>query len=247
MSQTTNDMKQRKLNRFLYFSVVISFIVPVVFLILRMIFGNVPSNEAGYHSNLDYILMIIQCLLGLIVINLPTFLARKLRFELPMTLYGMYIVFLYCAIFLGEVRSFYYLIPYWDSILHAFSSLMLGFLGYMLITILVQDEHIVLHLSPVFTAIFAFGFAFSIGAAWEIYEFLVDGFFSTNMQKYMSVSGELLLGHAALFDTMKDLMIDAGGALTASIIGNISIKHDRKWILMKLQKSNSKNNQEEPK
>lgn len=80
MSQTTNSLKQRKLNNFLYVSVVISFIVPVVFLIFRMLFGNVPSNEAGYHSDADYILMIIQCLLGLIVINLPTFLSRKLKF-----------------------------------------------------------------------------------------------------------------------------------------------------------------------
>lgn len=45
-------------------------------------------------------------------------------------------MFLYCAVFLGEVRNFYYVVPFWDVILHAFSSLMLGFFGLMVISIL---------------------------------------------------------------------------------------------------------------
>lgn len=229
-------LSQQKFNKFLYFSVVLSFIIPVIFMIFRMIFGRVPTTEAGYHSEADYALMIIQCLLGLFVINIPLFLERKLKFELPMTLYGMYIVFLYCAIFLGEVRSFYYIIPFWDSILHAFSSLMLGFFGYMVITILVRDDHIVLSLSPTFTAIFAFCFSLSVGALWEIYEFVFDGLLNLNMQKFMTVSGELLVGHEALADTMKDIIIDAIGAFTATVIGSLAIKHEKKWIYPKLQK-----------
>ena len=239
MHYTTNNNKQQRFNNILYISVVISFIVPIIFLILRMIFGNVSSNVAGYHSDADYILMIIQCLLGLIVINLPTFLARKLKFELPMTLYGMYIIFLYCAIFLGEVRSFYYVIPFWDSILHAFSSLMLGFFGFMAITILLRDEHIVMSLSPIFTAIFAFCFALSIGTVWEIYEYVFDGILGLNMQKFMTVDGTLLVGHAALADTMKDIIIDAIGALTATVIGSVAIKHDRTWMQPKLKKTDT--------
>ena len=239
MHYTTNNNKQQRFNNILYISVVISFIVPIIFLILRMIFGNVSSNEAGYHSDADYILMIIQCLLGLIVINLPTFLARKLKFELPMTLYGMYIIFLYCAIFWGEVRSFYYVIPFWDSILHAFSSLMLGFFGFMAITILLRDEHIVMSLSPIFTAIFAFCFALSIGTVWEIYEYVFDGILGLNMQKFMTVDGTLLVGHAALADTMKDIIIDAIGALTATVIGSVAIKHDRTWMQPKLKKTDT--------
>ena len=238
------ENSQLKFNIFLYISVVLSFIGPIVFIILRMIFGHAPNNEAGYHSAADYILMIIQCLLGLFVINIPLFLERKLKFELPMTLYGMYIVFLYCAIFLGEVRSFYYVIPFWDSILHAFSSLMLGFFGYMVITILVRDDHIVLSLSLKFTAIFAFCFSLSIGALWEIYEYVFDGLLGLNMQKYMTVSGELLVGHAALADTMKDIMIDTLGALTATIIGSIAIKHDKKWMYPKLRNEEDANSLE---
>ena len=226
--------RKEKLNIFLYCTVTVSFIVPIVFLILRMIFGNAPQNEAGYHSKADYVLMIVQCVLGLVVINLPQVLARRFRFVLPMPLYGMYIIFLYCAIFLGEVRSFYYTIPYWDSILHAFSSLMLGFFGYMVVTILVRDDHVVMKLSPLFTAIFAFCFALTIGSVWEIYEYTFDGLLGLNMQKFMTESGEMLVGHAALADTMKDIIIDALGALTATIIGSIANKFDKKWMYPEL-------------
>lgn len=226
--------RRERIGLFLYCSVILSFVIPIIFLVVRMLIGHVPQNEAGYHSSADYALMIVQCLLGLVVINLPQLLSKQFRFELPVALYVMYIVFLYCAIFLGEVRSFYYIIPFWDSILHAFSSLMLGFFGYMAVTILVRDDHVVMQLSPLFTAIFAFCFALSIGALWEIYEYVFDGLLGLNMQKFMTDSGELLVGHAALADTMKDIIIDAAGALTATVIGSIAMKHDKTWMYPKL-------------
>ena len=106
--------KKTKLGRVLYFGVTLSFLVPIVYLILRMVFGEGSASGVGMHSESDYLLMLMQCILGLITIHLPAILERKLRFELPGLLYGFYIVFLYCAIFLGEVRSFYYLVPKWD-------------------------------------------------------------------------------------------------------------------------------------
>lgn len=41
-----------------------------------------------------------------------------------------FLLFLFGAIYLGEVRGFYFRIPYWDTILHAFSGGMLGALGF---------------------------------------------------------------------------------------------------------------------
>ncbi|MDY3772985.1 MAG: hypothetical protein SO002_08270, partial [Candidatus Faecousia sp.] len=190
--------KKNRLGRILYFWVNLSFLVPIVYLILRLIFGGGSSNEAGYHSDSDYLLMLMQCILGLVTIHLPSILERRLRFELPGLLYGFYIVFLYCAIFLGEVRSFYYLFPRWDSILHFFSSMMTGFFGLMVVTILNRDRHVSMNLSPLFVCLFAFCFSVTIGSLWEIYEFLGDGLFGLNMQKFMTAQGELLVGHDAL-------------------------------------------------
>ena len=223
--------KKNRLGRILYFWVNLSFLVPIVYLILRLIFGGGSSNEAGYHSDSDYLLMLMQCILGLVTIHLPSILERRLRFELPGLLYGFYIVFLYCAIFLGEVRSFYYLFPRWDSILHFFSSLMTGFFGLMVVTILNRDRHVSMNLSPLFVCLFAFCFSVTIGSLWEIYEFLGDGLFGLNMQKFMTAQGELLVGHDALRDTMKDIIVDVLGALLASVIGMISIRRGTRWYI----------------
>ena len=229
--------KKNRLGRILYFWVNLSFLVPIVYLILRLIFGGGSSNEAGYHSDSDYLLMLMQCILGLVSIHLPSILERRLRFELPGLLYGFYIVFLYCAIFLGEVRSFYYLFPRWDSILHFFSSMMTGFFGLMVVTILNRDRHVSMNLSPLFVCLFAFCFSVTIGSLWEIYEFLGDGLFGLNMQKFMTAQGELLVGHDALRDTMKDIIVDVLGALLASVIGMISIRRGTRWYIPTLTRS----------
>ena len=233
----SGESRGRRLSIILYVGVTLSFILPIIFIIFKMIFGSDELSDAGYHSSADYALMIVQCLLGIVVINLPSLLAKKFRFELPGVLYALYIIFLYCAIFLGEVRSFYYVIPYWDSILHCFSSLMLGFFGFMVITILNRDEHTILHLSPFFVALFAFCFAVMIGSAWEIYEFTFDGLLGLNMQKFMTADGTLLVGRDALLDTMKDIIVDTIGALISSTVGYISVKHNnRDWLVPKLEK-----------
>ena len=229
--------KKNRLGRILYFWVNLSLLVPIVYLILRLIFGGGSSNEAGYHSDSDYLLMLMQCILGLVTIHLPSILERRLRFELPGLLYGFYIVFLYCAIFLGEVRSFYYLFPRWDSILHFFSSMMTGFFGLMVVTILNRDRHVSMNLSPLFVCLFAFCFSVTIGSLWEIYEFIGDGLFGLNMQKFMTAQGELLVGHNALRDTMKDIIVDVLGALLASVIGMISIRRGTRWYIPTLTRS----------
>lgn len=224
--------KTSRFGKFLYISVTLSFLVPIVYLILRMIFGGSGStSEAGFHSESDYLLMLMQCVLGLVTIHLPSILERKFRFELPSLLYGFYIVFLYCAIFLGEVRSFYYLVPQWDSVCHFCSSMMMGFFGLMVVTILNRDRHLAVSLSPFFVCLFAFCFSVALGAIWEIYEFATDGLFGMNMQKFMLADGTVLAGHAALADTMKDIIVDVLGSLLASTIGYFSIRKGDGWYI----------------
>ncbi len=220
------------MQKFLYVATTISFIIPIIYLILRMIFLHPEAeNQAGYHSEADYLLMLMQCILGLSTIHLPSILEKKLHFEIPGVLYGCYIVFLYCAIFLGEVRSFYYLIPQWDTICHFFSSMMTGFFGMMVVCILNRNEHVQMQLSPLFVALFAFSFSVMCGSVWEVYEFTADGLFGMNMQKFMTADGVQLVGHAALADTMKDIIVDILGAVLASTIGYFSIKYNHRWYI----------------
>ena len=146
----------------------------------------------------------------------------------PNTIVILYYIFLYCAIYLGEVRNFYYLIPHWDDILHAFSGAMLGALGFILVDILNKDNAVRVQLSPFFVALFSFCFALAVGALWEVYEFTFDAILGLNMQKHTTETGIALAGIDALTDTMWDIIIDAGAALLVSVIGFFATRERRK-------------------
>lgn len=185
---------------------------------------NVSEQELGVHLKSDYVLMLIQCCLGLVVMGLPSALEKKFSLAIPNSMSILYFVFLFCAIYLGEVRNFYYLIPCWDDILHCFSGAMLGAFGFTLVSILNDSEKIHVVLSPVFISLFAFCFALAGGAIWEIYEFSGDFLLGLNMQKHTMADGTMLVGIEALSDTMHDLIIDAAGALGVAIMGFIQMK-----------------------
>ena len=188
---------------------------------------SIPEGQAYTHLKSDYMLMFIQCLLGLLVLSLPSLVSRKWKLGIPNFIYLMYYAFLYCAIFLGEVLDFYYTVPHWDTILHFFSGAMLGALGFILVEWLNSSEKIRVSLSPALISIFAFCFALSCGALWEIYEFSFDSLLGLNMQKFMTETGEALIGRAALRDTMKDIIVDALAAALMSVIGYARLKTHR--------------------
>ena len=214
------EQTKAKIPKILGWILFLSLLVSILFSLLR--FLTAPESHTGQpfgKVKSDYLLMLIQCLLGLLVMLLPSFLDRKWKIVVPDTICVLYYLFLYCAIFLGEVMMFYYLIPHWDTMLHAFSGAMLGALGFVLIDILNKDIRVKVNLSPFFLSLFAFCFALAAGAVWEIYEFGFDGLLHLNMQKFRDEAGVVMLGRAALEDTMKDLIIDALSALGISVLG----------------------------
>lgn len=188
-----------------------------------------PGAEFGKVKS-DYLLMLLQCAFGLAVMFLPSMIERNWRIEIPGGMYVAYVVFLYAAIYLGEIRSFYYRVPNWDTILHGFSGLMLGSLGFAMVSLLNDSERVSIRLSPLFVSLFAFSFAVSLGVLWEVLEFSIDGVFGVNMQKFAEEGGARLSGRAALADTMGDLIVDSLGALLTSAAGFFSLKHRKGWV-----------------
>ncbi len=199
----------------------ISLALSIVFIIVSMILAPIkPLPEDPYRKvKSDYTLMLLQCCMGVVVMFLPGMMEKRLKLGIPSYIFVLYFVFLYCAIYLGEVRNFYYEVPHWDTILHAFSGAMLGALGFALVDILNRADRVPIHLSPFFVAFFAFCFALACGAVWEIYEFTFDGLLGLNMQKYAMEDGTPLNGREALADTMKDIIVDAIGALVIALLG----------------------------
>ncbi len=178
----------------------------------------------------DYGLMLLQCLLGPAAMYMPALLEHRIKVVIPSRMLIAYVLFLYGAIYLGEVRNFYHRLPHWDNILHMFSGGMLGALGYSVVIILNKTGKAPMNLSPFFVALFSFCFAVTMGVMWEIYEFTFDGLLGLNMQKFLLEDGTPLIGREAVTDTMYDLIVDCIGALIMSVFGYISLKHEKGWL-----------------
>lgn len=225
-------MKKINWRKCLSYFVMMSLIFSIVFIVMTMIAA--PSvadpNQPHVRIKSDYVLMLSQCIVGVFAMLLPGLLKKKINLEIPSNMIILYVLFLYCAIYLGEVRSFYYTVPHWDTILHTFSGAMLGALGFSFVSFLNNAEKVPMHLSPMFVVVFAFCFAITLGVVWEVYEFTADGLLGTNMQKFGLEDGTGFIGRAALVDTMKDLIVDAVGAFVMSVIGYISLKYKKGWV-----------------
>jgi len=214
----------------------VSLVLSVVYSCIRFLAApeTIAPGSSAERVRSDYLLMLTQCVLGLIVMALPSLIEKKWKLGIPNFIYILYYLFLYCAVFLGEVFDFYYAVPHWDTMLHFFSGGMLGALGFILIDLLNQNERIRISLSPLFVSLFAFSFALAAGAIWEIYEFTCDSFLRLNMQKYATEEGVLRIGQEALKDTMKDIIFDAIAALIVAVLGYLTnIRQKNKPTLAK--------------
>ncbi len=227
-------MNKNKINwqKILSYFVIITLISTIIFLVFAI--NKAPTvidpKEPFVRIKSDYALMLSQCILGVVAMLLPGMLEHKLKIEIPSNMLILYTIFLYFAIYLGEVKSFYYNVSNWDNILHTFSGAMLGALGFSIVTLLNKTERVPMNLSPVFVALFSFCFAVTLGVVWEFYEFTFDGLLGLNMQKFALEDGTQLIGRTALTDTMIDLFVDSVGALIISIIGYVSLKYNKGWI-----------------
>ncbi len=222
--------KKSRVTKIIGIVLLVTLVLSVVYALVNFILAPAQADPALPHQKLksDYLLMTTQCVLGIVVMMIPTIIARRWKVVVPDAIVIMYFVFLYCAIYLGEVHSFYYVIPHWDTILHAFSGAMLGALGFMLVDILNKDSKVSVSLSPLFLSVFAFAFALAAGSLWEVYEYSFDAILGLNMQKHTTQTGVALTGVQALSDTMKDIIIDALSALCVAVVGFFMSSSKRK-------------------
>ncbi len=126
---------------------------------------------------------VMYCGLALIFFSMPALFQDKFKLDIPNTLEIFLLFFIFSAQILGEIASFYAIIPIWDDILHTVNGFLAAAVGFGLVDLLNRSDKFSIKLSPLFLVITSFCFSMTIGVLWEIYEFSVDIFLGLDTQK----------------------------------------------------------------
>ncbi len=171
------------------------FVCAVVFIPLAYT-GKVVGGFNKYFALVSVLLMIwIPYILSVV----------KIKFDFSTLI--VYLVFIFLSTMVGSVWNIFAIWLWYDTVIHLFSGVLIGFVGYSLFT---QNTKTKLEYFWLF--IFIIAFTMLCGGVWEIYEFMADSLTGTNMQIYEGFAGQ-----DALVDTMIDIICDLGGSLIAAI------------------------------
>ena len=152
---------------------------------------------------------VATCFLVLVLFLVPSFLERKLHFELPSTIEKIILLFIYAAEIMGELREFYIRVPWWDTMLHTMNGFLFAAFGFALVDILNSNPNVKLSLSPFYLAFVSFCFSMTVGVVWEFFEFSMDWFFHLDMQKDTVVN------------TIRSVMLNPDGRNVPYVISGI--------------------------
>jgi len=144
----------------------------------------------------------------------PPILASRWSLNLPVPFLLATTLFFFATIFLGEAFDFYERLWWWDLALHGSSAIGFGLIGFLFVFMLFDGDRFAAPPSAI--AFITFCVAMTIGAIWEIFEFLMDRAFMLNMQK------------SGLDDTMGDFIVNAAGSIVASLTGYLYLVRDSK-------------------
>jgi len=200
-------------------------------------------------------------ILTLILFMVPELVEKMVGVTIPAGLKGVILIFIFSAEILGEINAFYIKIPIWDTILHTTNGFLMAAIGFALIDLFNRSERFSIKMSPYFVAFVAFCFSMTVGVVWEFFEFSMDWFFHTDMQKdwilptissvkldpagannpiQVTVKSLVVNGEEwnfggyldiGIVDTMKDLIVNFVGAVVFSIIGIVYLKQRGKGRL----------------
>ena len=155
----------------------------------------------------------------------------------------MYLFMLLYAVgpMLGNCWKLYYLLPWWDKLLHTSAGVIFAILGAYLFDLLAQGKQ-----KPIVRLLFAFCFSVTVSVLWEFAEFGADTFLGMDMQndrlvngitsyllgqtlgttgsihdiQSVVVNGILLPGYIdiGLYDSMMDMLLESLGALISCLL-----------------------------
>ena len=203
------------------------------FLAIGNIFRLILSGESS---------RLLLAFVTLILIWVPEGIERIFRCRISQPMYLVSVLYAVGPM-LGHCNDLYYVIPWWDKLLHITGGIMFVFLGIFLFSLLGGNQK-----KWLLCCIFALCFSVALSVIWEFCEFGSDHFLKTDMQtdrvlyeinsqllnespgevgsisnirnvvidgNSLSVDGYLDIG---LIDTMMDLLLETLGAVITTVI-----------------------------
>jgi hypothetical protein len=141
---------------------------------------------------------------------LPKILRELFNIDLPMSLEVLYLMLIYGILTYGELRGFYSGLWWWSILITFTAAIALGFVSLSVVHVLCKKGRV--SANPIFAGFLIFSFTVTLGVLWELFEFVLDIFIHSGLQK-------------SLFDTMKDLSVNILAAIIVSLAGFFHIRN----------------------
>ncbi len=146
--------------------------------------------------------------IGLTVV--PAYVLRRSRIFVPPEFQLIAVLFVFLSLFLGSAGDFYDRFWWWDILLHTGSGFLFGIVGWIVMFLLLESDHLPRAIGPALLSAFGICFAVTLGVLWELVEYAMDLLWPhLNMMSH----------ETGVNDTMHDLLVDLIGALLVGMIG----------------------------
>lgn len=225
MAQTKTKGTKEKMIRYIFFAICQLFCV----------------GSLVYFSVTGTLSQALICALSVGCLCLPDLAERLFKMKIGLPMYLFVLAYAVCPT-LGHAYKFYYLIPWWDTLLHTVGGVVFAVLGAYLPKIILKKEDV----SVLLCALTGLLFSVFVAVVWEIIEYTADSLFFTDMQQdtfvhsiysyligdklgeigaiggitSVTVNGVTLDAYidVGLIDTMTDVIFETLGALAYAVV-----------------------------
>lgn len=145
------------------------------------------------------------CLAIIPVMLVPNIVKKVLKIKITPTTEFIYLIFVFCAHFLGSIVNLYHLINNYDKIMHLASGIVTAFFGILIMVYLKKYNK----KSIIFNVLFIISFVLMVASFWEFFEYFCDNLFSKDAQNVLTTG---------VNDTMNDMIAAFIGAILFNIM-----------------------------
>ncbi len=137
-----------------------------------------------------------RIILILSVIGVLYFLYKKVFLHKYSSIFTTVLLFVFFSMYVGNILNIYKIISFYDKLLHFFSGIIIGHIGFSIVRNVIDVKN-----NKLFLFIFIISFSAGCAAVWELYEFTTDSLFGFNSQ------------NNSLNDTMYDIIYGILGSI----------------------------------